>query len=131
MVLFQISDATVYKKHHLHSLIQTNSALSKTTNLHKSFFLGTLYLCNGGWILTVVLVLQPYSVHYRFLMCSFPWCSAARFNPLKHKKKKKKMISPSLQRNHLGAVTNSKCAKLISYSRMYACRLSLEVETSL
>ena len=35
MVSFQISDATVQKKHHLHSLIQTNSALTNATNLHK------------------------------------------------------------------------------------------------
>ena len=35
MVSFQISDATVHKKHHLHSLIQTNSALTNTTKLHK------------------------------------------------------------------------------------------------
>ena len=90
MVSFQISDASVQKKHHLHSLIHTNSALTNATNLHQYFFLGTLYLCNGGWILTVVLALQPYSIHHRFLMCSFPWCSAARVNPLKHKKKKKK-----------------------------------------
>ena len=35
MVSFQISDATVHKKHHLHSLIQANSALTNTTKLHK------------------------------------------------------------------------------------------------
>ena len=41
-------------KHHLHSLIHTISALTNTPKLHNYFFVGTLYRCNRGCILTVV-----------------------------------------------------------------------------
>ena len=59
--VYQLTDGIISKlrcycaqKHHLHSLIHTISALANTHKLHNKFFLGTLYLYNGGWNLTVV-----------------------------------------------------------------------------
>ena len=42
------------QQHHFHSLIHTISALTNNPICTIHFFLGILYVCNGGWILTVV-----------------------------------------------------------------------------
>ena len=70
MVSFQISDATVHKNiTYTHSFRQILLSLIQP-NYTNNFFQCTLYLSNGGWILTVVLALQPYRVQNVYMIRS-------------------------------------------------------------
>ena len=70
MVSFQISDATVHKNiTYTHSFRQILLSLIQP-NYTNNFFQGTLYLSNGGWILTVVLALQPYRIQNVYMIRS-------------------------------------------------------------
>ena len=59
------------QEHHFHSLIHTISALQINPICTMNFFLEILYVCNGGWILTVVRALINFQhLTYRHESCT-------------------------------------------------------------
>ena len=77
MASFQSLDATVHKNiTSTHSY--TQFLLSQINPIcTMNFFLGTLYVCNGGWILTVVRALQVFTgpvIPYLSSFWTSLWC---------------------------------------------------------